>query len=174
MQISAGKADDDRALAVIDDESWSPLTDPSEQWSVERPFFGESTGHRPEDVLVAHEDSRLLGVIKVCPDASEFGDWCINGLAVAREAQGRGVGTALIEAACDRVGEAGASTIWLKVLDTNVRAKRLYTRLGFVEVARYTSPFAQRPGVDDLRMSARLPLRREDGMKRVIGGGLRK
>lgn len=72
--------------------------------------------------------------------------------------QGRGVGTALIRAASARAYDAGGVRVWLKVLDSNERAVRLYGRLGFHEVARFASPFVNRPGVDDLRMAVELPL----------------
>lgn len=160
MRIRGGSVADDDALAVIDHGSWSPLTDPGDHWSLDRPFFGPATGTQPDDVLVAEGcDGQLLGVIKIIPDRTEYGHWCINGLAVAADAQGRGVGTDLIRAACGRAHDAGGGSIWLKVLDSNARAVALYARLGFVEVARFDSPFATRPGVDDLRMAAALPLR---------------
>ncbi|WP_052947065.1 GNAT family N-acetyltransferase [Dermacoccus sp. PE3] len=158
MNIRAGRLDDDAILAAIDHASWSPLSDPSEHWSIERPFFGPPTGTRPQDVLVAEVGPDLVGVIKIVPATTEFGDWCINGLAVAAAFGGRGVGTALIRAACAKAGAAGGAQVWLKVLDSNARAVRLYECLGFVEVARFTSPFENRPGVDDLRMAADLPL----------------
>lgn len=158
MIIREGLLSDDGALAAVDHASWSPSTDPGDHWPLERPFFGPPTGTRPQDVLVAERDGELLGVIKVIRDATPFGDWCINGLAVAVGSQGSGIGTALIRAACERATREGGGRIWLKVLDSNERAVRLYTRLGFVECARFSSPFHTRPGVDDLRMAADLPL----------------
>lgn len=159
MFIREGVSADDSALEAIDHASWSPLTDPSEHWPLERPFFGPITSTRPEDVLVAEADHGTpLGVIKIVPAATEFGDWCVNGLSVATDAQGNGIGAALILAACQRATERGGTRVWLKVLDSNERAVRLYARLGFSEVARFVSPFENRPGVDDLRMAADLPL----------------
>lgn len=60
-------------------------------------------------------------------------------LAVAREAQGLGVGTALIAAAEEWTRSRGLGKLTLNVFDRNARARRLYERLGFLpETLRYT------------------------------------
>ena len=55
----------------------------------------------------------------------------IDGLAVARDARGRGVGTALLEAAATLAARRGYAQMRLDVIDTNLRARALYDRLGF-------------------------------------------
>lgn len=55
----------------------------------------------------------------------------IDGIAVDRDHRGCGIGTALIEAACDLGHTKGYRAIRLDVIDSNWRAKALYTRLGF-------------------------------------------
>jgi ribosomal protein S18 acetylase RimI-like enzyme len=55
----------------------------------------------------------------------------IDGLCVAPEARGRGVGTALIEAVAIRSASLGYRELRLDVIDTNLRARALYERLGF-------------------------------------------
>jgi ribosomal protein S18 acetylase RimI-like enzyme len=56
----------------------------------------------------------------------------LDGICVAREARGQGVGSALLEAICDLAGQRGYDAVRLDVIDANWRARRLYERLGFV------------------------------------------
>lgn len=62
------------------------------------------------------------------------GTWYINVLAVLPDARGRGIGSALIDAARDATAEAGVSGLSLIVSDANEGARRLYARHGFAEV----------------------------------------
>lgn len=55
----------------------------------------------------------------------------IDGICVAEGARGKGIGTALIAALCDEGRARGHSAIRLDVIDSNLRAKALYLRLGF-------------------------------------------
>lgn len=56
----------------------------------------------------------------------------IDGLAVAAEARGLGVGTALLDAIEDEARQRGLSKVRLEVIDTNPRARALYERRGFI------------------------------------------
>jgi ribosomal protein S18 acetylase RimI-like enzyme len=69
----------------------------------------------------------------------------IGALAVAAEARGRGVGTALlaeVEAVARRRGRPRLS---LDVVDTNPRARALYERLGFTVTGSLRLPWLFRP-----------------------------
>jgi ribosomal protein S18 acetylase RimI-like enzyme len=55
----------------------------------------------------------------------------IESLAVARDARGKGVGSALIDAARQRLREQGISHWSVAVVETNEGATRLYRRHGF-------------------------------------------
>jgi ribosomal protein S18 acetylase RimI-like enzyme len=55
----------------------------------------------------------------------------MDGICVAREARGHGVGSLLIEAICDEGRARGYAEVRLDVIDTNWRARALYERLGF-------------------------------------------
>jgi ribosomal-protein-alanine N-acetyltransferase len=81
-------------------------------------------------------------------------------LAVAPAARRRGIGSALILAACRKAREMGAEAMFLEVSRTNEAAKTLYTRLGFHEVGRRRG-YYQEPGrsnEDALVFCGKLPL----------------
>lgn len=56
----------------------------------------------------------------------------IDGICVQRAARGQGIGGALVAALCDLARTRGYAEIRLDVIDTNLRAKALYERCGFV------------------------------------------
>ncbi|SIT85830.1 Acetyltransferase (GNAT) family protein [Yoonia rosea] len=58
----------------------------------------------------------------------------MDGLFVAPEARGKGVGTALLDAIVDEARRRGFDQVRLDVVDTNPRAKALYRYVGFKEV----------------------------------------
>jgi ribosomal protein S18 acetylase RimI-like enzyme len=59
------------------------------------------------------------------------GEMVLDGITVAEQARGRGVGGALLDAACDLAAEQGYDRVRLDVVDTNPAARRLYERKGF-------------------------------------------
>lgn len=59
------------------------------------------------------------------------GEWYLSMLAVDPKAQGHGVGSALLDALPQLVGELGAQKLSLNVDDGNPRAAKLYHRYGF-------------------------------------------
>ncbi|AFS79771.1 acetyltransferase, GNAT family [Gottschalkia acidurici 9a] len=58
----------------------------------------------------------------------------IDPIAVAKEAQGKGIGSKLLDAAFNYAKNIGKRTIVLEVVDTNPRAKKLYERVGFTVI----------------------------------------
>ncbi len=58
-------------------------------------------------------------------------NFLLDGICVAKEARGMGVGTALLEAICDEARARGYQGVRLDVIDSNFRAKALYERRGF-------------------------------------------
>jgi ribosomal protein S18 acetylase RimI-like enzyme len=68
----------------------------------------------------------------------------LDGIAVAADHRGRGIGTALIQALEARAKENGFATVSLEVIDTNPQARKLYQRLGYQEIAIHTmGPFSR-------------------------------
>lgn len=55
----------------------------------------------------------------------------MDGICVARDARGQGIGSRLVEAICDEARARGYAEVRLDVIDTNWRARALYERLGF-------------------------------------------
>jgi ribosomal protein S18 acetylase RimI-like enzyme len=58
----------------------------------------------------------------------------LDGICVTAAARGHGVGSALIDRICDEGLLLGYRSVRLDVVDTNLRARALYERLGFVAV----------------------------------------
>jgi GNAT superfamily N-acetyltransferase len=58
----------------------------------------------------------------------------LDGICVDQQWQGRGVGSALLQASFDHAARTGARAVQLSVVGTNPRAAALYRRLGFVPI----------------------------------------
>lgn len=84
-----------------------------------------------ETVLVAEEEGRPVGFASLF-EAENF----LHNLFVAPEAQGRGIGLALLKAAQATFTHTGA----LKCLVKNERALRFYQRHGWETISRGTAP----------------------------------
>jgi ribosomal protein S18 acetylase RimI-like enzyme len=90
-------------------------------------------------VLVAVDDAgTVLGSVSYVPDAGNpyaeverDGEAGFRMLGVAPEAQGRGVGEALVRACVDRARVAGRTGLAISTSPTMTAAHRLYERLGF-------------------------------------------
>ncbi|WP_366525452.1 GNAT family N-acetyltransferase [uncultured Ruegeria sp.] len=66
----------------------------------------------------------------------------MDGIFVAAEARGQGVGTALLAAIKAQARQAGMTEVRLDVIDTNPRARALYEREGFQAMGQeQTGPF---------------------------------
>lgn len=91
------------------------------------------TPGKPDIVLVAELDGRVVGNAGLHPIANVRRRHAAGlGIAVAREAQGQGVGAALMQALCDYADHwAQLLRIELNVFIDNERAIRLYERFGF-------------------------------------------
>lgn len=92
------------------------------------------------DVCVAVLGGEVVGYTRATPS------W-LDDLYVAPEAQGRGVGTALIE----RVLSTHPDGVGLWVFESNVAARSFYARHGFVALER-TDGSANEEGAPDIRL----------------------
>ena len=108
--------------------------------------------------LVAERDGRIVGSAGLHPMSQlRRRHVALLGISVAREAQGQGVGRALMQALCDYAdGWAQILRIELSVFTDNERALALYRRFGF-RVEGTHRGFALRDGVyADVHAMARL------------------
>ncbi|MDF3297196.1 GNAT family N-acetyltransferase [Streptomyces tropicalis] len=131
--IRPARPGDEESLGRLDRATWSPLhsVQPRPQ-EPHPPFFGERSG--PRDHLVAELDGTVVGYIRLAlptPLACNTHVRQIQGLAVADEARGTGVGRALLRACLDEARRRGARRITLRVLGPNAPARRLYESEGF-------------------------------------------
>ncbi|MCN9239879.1 GNAT family N-acetyltransferase [Streptomyces sp. RY43-2] len=125
--------DDEEALSRLDRATWSPLHAVLPRPEPPYPPFFDGR-HAPRDYLVAELDGAVVGYITLAFPTSLA---CnahvrqIQGLAVAEEARGAGVGRALLRAAQDEARRLGARRLTLRVLAHNTPARRLYESEGF-------------------------------------------
>jgi ribosomal protein S18 acetylase RimI-like enzyme len=108
----------------VDIEAWS------ERWRLEGTF-----------VAVAGDE--LVGSLHVEATRHGFGDL---GMAVARDWRGRGVGSALLEAAIAWSRERGLHKLSLSVFPHNAAAIALYRKYGFVEEGRRVKHYRRASG----------------------------
>ena len=76
----------------------------------------------------------LLAVLERDVENERF---LMDGIFVAPEARGQGVGTALIDAICEEARVRGYRQVRLDVIDTNPRARALYLHEGFEETGTH-------------------------------------
>ncbi|MEY9990794.1 RimJ/RimL family protein N-acetyltransferase [Streptomyces sp. V4I8] len=133
-RIRAALPDDEEELSHLDRVTWSPLhavmPQPQPPYP---PFFTDR--HAPGDHLVAELNRRIVGYVRLgfpTPLACNAHVRQIQGLAVADEVRGRGVGRALIRAAVEETRRRGARRLTLRVLAHNTPARKLYESEGFV------------------------------------------
>ncbi|MEU6095387.1 GNAT family N-acetyltransferase [Streptomyces sp. NPDC047079] len=131
--IRLATPDDEEALGRLDRLTWSPLhsVQPRPEPPYE-PFFTERFG--PRDHLVAELGAAVVGYLRLgFPTRLECNAHVrqIQGLAVADEARGAGVGRALLRAAREEARRRGARRLTLRVLGHNTPARRLYESEGF-------------------------------------------
>ncbi len=124
---------------------------PDDAWSAEQ-FWGE-LAQPSRDYLVAAVGDRLVGyggTSTIAPDAD------LQTIAVAADAQGGGIATALLGALLHRAFGRGARRIVLEVRADNGRAQALYRRFGFAQIARRAHYYPD--GSDALIWQAGLPI----------------
>ena len=90
----------------------------------------EDPGHA---VLVAELNREVVGFVTVSPSHHWSGEpeASIGELVVGRQAEGRGIGRALVEAAMTGARESGYTRISVSTGAANARARALYQFLGF-------------------------------------------
>ncbi|MCL6732588.1 GNAT family N-acetyltransferase [Streptomyces neyagawaensis] len=132
--IRVATSDDEDALARLDRATWSTLHSVQERpRQPYKPFFDDRFG--PGDHLVAELGGDVVGYLRLGrPTSLDCNAHVrqIQGLAVAEEARGAGVGRALVRAALEEARSRGARRLTLRVLGHNTPARKLYESEGFV------------------------------------------
>ena len=108
-----------------------------------------------EGTIVAVAGADVIGSIHLGDSGHGFAD---VGMAVAKEWRGRGVGTALLDAAIEWARERGMHKLCLGVFAHNEAAIGLYRKLGFVEEGRRVAQYRRSNGElwDSIEMGLRL------------------
>ena len=90
-------------------------------------------GHRTESRFVAVDGDRVLGWVALAPYSSRavYAGVAWLSVYVATDAQGRGIGRALVEAAVEAAETAGLWTLMAGILPENVASLALHRRAGF-------------------------------------------
>lgn len=93
--------------------------------------------------LLAGEQGRPVGLLlaRLAADEAE-----VLTLGVVPEARRRGLARALLAAAAERLGQAGARRLHLEVAEDNLPALALYRTSGFGEVGRRPGYYRRRAG----------------------------
>lgn len=101
-------------------------------------------------ILVAEENGRVRGYVCYGPTPMTMGTWDVYWMAVEREEQGRGIGTALLKAAEAEIREAGGRMTVIETSSVPLYRKtlRFHLRSGYSQVARI--PDFYEPGDDKL------------------------
>ncbi|HEX6525196.1 MAG TPA: GNAT family N-acetyltransferase [Streptosporangiaceae bacterium] len=159
VSVRVARRGDEAALAGIDAVAWTPASGfPSVIMRVGGSFF--SADHPPEAHLVAEVNDTVAGYVlvkPVTPLKENAHVTSIAGLAVAPDARGRGVATALLAAAEQHARDHGARKLSLRVLSSNDAALRLYERLGFRREGTLREEFLiEGRYVDDVLMTKHL------------------
>jgi ribosomal protein S18 acetylase RimI-like enzyme len=131
VSIRPARPDDDAELQRIDVATCTTQASPAPPPDPAEPFFGRVD---PADTLVAEIGGALAGWAKLGPfygiPASRH-VLEVQGFAVDPAWQRRGAGRALLHAAVAEARRRGARKLMLRVLGSNVPARRLYESGGF-------------------------------------------
>jgi len=108
------------------------------------------------DALTALSEGTVIGfaIAWSVGDQAELGN-----VAVTKASRSRGIGERLVREVVTRLSRRGVREIFLEVRVSNRTARRLYERLGFVEIGRRRNYYV-RPSEDAIVMRKRLRTRR--------------
>ncbi|NMM95321.1 GNAT family acetyltransferase [Bifidobacterium sp. DSM 109960] len=94
------------------------------------------------EFVLAENDGRPAGYLKIneAPSQTEFNDTAsleIQRIYIDGRAQGKGLGTRLMQYAIDTAKERGKQYVWLGVWEHNDKAIRFYARNGFYRIGEH-------------------------------------
>jgi GNAT superfamily N-acetyltransferase len=129
-----------RAIARQDRAQWAPL------WAGYNTFYERTIpapitdttwgrffdAYEPVNALVAEESGKLIGLVHYIfhRNTTMISPTCyLQDLFTAKEARGKGVGRALIEAVYAKAKEAGCPRVYWQTQETNKTAQFLYDKV---------------------------------------------
>jgi ribosomal protein S18 acetylase RimI-like enzyme len=124
----------DDAIDVMTFEDYdqvAALWEEVEMWphvGEDREWFEGALARNPTSSLVWREEGRVIGTVMGAWDGLR--GWIYH-LAVTKSHRGRGIGSALLTAAEERLRQVGAGQINLAVYEQNGKAQALYLRCGY-------------------------------------------
>jgi RimJ/RimL family protein N-acetyltransferase len=111
-------------------EGWLVTTNGWRDAADERRYLRAIRRYPNAAVYVAEDGGRIVGRLSIARDQHPASRHVADlGLMVAQTHRRRGIGTELLRAALEHVGDDGV--LELQVLESNAGARRLYERLGF-------------------------------------------
>jgi L-amino acid N-acyltransferase YncA len=93
--------------------------------------------------IVADAGGQIIGMIHVEVSRHGFGEF---GMLVVRDWRGRGVGSALVQAAIDWAREQGLHKLCLEVFPHNTAGIAMYRKCGFAEEGRRVKQYRRASG----------------------------
>jgi RimJ/RimL family protein N-acetyltransferase len=141
--VRPARADDARAMAevfaAVAAERDGIATEPPVDVAERAVQFASSA----DGAVVAVADGQIVGMIHVAASRHGFGEF---GMLVDRAWRGRGVGSALVQAAVDRARRQGLHKLCLEVFAHNAAAIALYRKCGFAEEGRRVKQYRRASG----------------------------
>ena len=95
-------------------------------------------------VLVADDEGTVVGF--VCAQGVA-GEWEIANIVVAESSRRHGIGNTLVRELLKQIGSRSGPTVYLEVRESNLPARCLYQKHGFVEIGLRRS-YYQKPAED--------------------------
>ncbi len=107
--------------------------------------FLSSVGGDLRNVLVASVKGAIVGYVNPVIDGRE--GW-IGGVGIVPSYRGKGIGKNLMSAAEDFCRSRGVTEVSLEVIEGNLRAQRLYEKLGYVATRKFLTAEGKPAGFD--------------------------
>jgi RimJ/RimL family protein N-acetyltransferase len=126
-------------MAAVAEERDGIATEPPVDIEQRAALFAGGT----DGSVVAVADGRIVGMLHVDVSRFGFGEF---GMLVDRDWRGRGVGSALVQAAIDWARGQGLHKLCLEVFAHNTAAIALYRKHGFVEEGRRKKQYRRASG----------------------------
>ena len=141
MRIRRARPDDYAEIGEVTVAAYADFTTGTEDDYV-RHLRDAARRDREAELWVATpgDSDRILGTVTICPPGSPWREIAQDGegefrmLAVAPDARGAGVGTALLQLTIERFRKAGDRAVVLSSLAEMTAAHRIYARAGFVRL----------------------------------------